>query len=107
MKQGNGQRKSIQALLFELKNYLDQFDELLNKMKDQRKPRRFRKTMLICDALDLHEEASTVFAAHHLIRCSSCIVRFEESLEEAAQAYDIPLELWLCQLNALLHSKRA
>ena len=107
MKQGNRQREILQALLLELKNYFDQLDELLCKMKEQRKPRRFRKTMLICDALDLHEGAKDIFAAHHLIRCSSCIVRFEESLEEAAQAYDIPLELWLCELNALLNVRRA
>ena len=106
MKQGNPQRESLQDLLFELKHSFDRLDDLLNTMKLQRKPRRFRKTMLIKDALELHEGAASVFASYHLIRCSSCIVRFEESLEEAAQAYDIPLEAWLLELNALLSSRR-
>ena len=60
--------------------------------------------MLINDALELHHGAASVFASYHLIRCSSCVVRFEESLEEAAQAYDIPLEEWLLKLNSLLAS---
>ncbi len=61
--------------------------------------------MLICDALELHEGAASVFASYHLPRCSSCVVRFEESLEEAAQAYDIPLEEWLAELNGLLSAR--
>ena len=105
VQQGNRPRECLQDLLFELKHSLDLFDDLLNTMKLQRRPRRFRKTMLIKDALELHEDAASVFASHHLIRCSSCIVRFEESLEEAAQAYDIPLETWLWELNALLDPK--
>ncbi|MBM76782.1 MAG: hypothetical protein CMK59_15355 [Proteobacteria bacterium] len=105
MKQGNPQRDNIQALTLDLKAMVDQLEYLLQVFNQQRKPKRFRRTMLICDALELHEGAAGVFASYHLPRCSSCVVRFEESLEEAAQAYDIPLEKWLTELNGLLSSR--
>ena len=40
-----------------------------------------------------------VFAHRHLPNCDSCAVRFDESLEEAAEAYQIPLIEWLLALN--------
>jgi hybrid cluster-associated redox disulfide protein len=49
-----------------------------------------------------HPAAPAIFARHHLPGCDSCAVRFDETLEEAASAYDLDLDLLLEELNSLL-----
>ena len=46
--------------------------------------------------------AQSVFEEFHLNACANCSVRFDESLAEAAEAYEISLELWLMKLNTYL-----
>ena len=57
------------------------------------------KDTLIHHAWSSSEMAPIVFAHRHLPSCDSCAVRFDESLEEAAEAYQIPLVEWLLALN--------
>lgn len=62
----------------------------------------FSADMTIDQAWRRHPGAGAVFALHHLPACPSCAVRFDETLEEAADAYGLPLPALLAQLNALL-----
>jgi len=57
--------------------------------------------MTIEEAWTAHPEAPTVFAQYHLPGCDGCAVRFEERLEEAAEAYGIELDAFLRDLNQL------
>lgn len=53
-----------------------------------------------------HPRAREVLAEHHLPACDRCAVRFDETLAEAAEAYALPLDLLLDQLNALLPERQ-
>ena len=62
----------------------------------------FRPDMTIDQAWNHHPDAPDVFARHHLPACNSCAVRFDETLEEAADAYGLKIETLLKELNTLL-----
>ncbi len=51
--------------------------------------------------LRLHPGARAVLAARHLPDCTGCAVRFDETLAEAAEAYELDLEALLRDLRAL------
>jgi hypothetical protein len=57
--------------------------------------------MTIDQAWHAHRGAPAVFAAHHLPACDGCSVRFDERLDEAAEAYGIDIDAFVSQLNAL------
>ena len=61
----------------------------------------FSAEMTIDDAWNNHPKASEIFQRYHLPSCSGCSVRFDETIAEATEAYGIPLEDFLCALNAL------
>ena len=102
MKKGHLQWKSLQDLILEIDKSLGLLNVKIKQFEHQRKPKKFSPNMLINEALQLHEEAASVFSTYHLPNCSMCVVRFEETLAEAAQAYDLPLIEWLEDLNHLL-----
>jgi hypothetical protein len=91
-----------QPLFYALQLEVNDFSELILAFQQRRKPRRFSKKMTIQQALQFHPEAKNVFEDHGLPRCSKCSVRFEETLQEAADVYDINLSVWLFDLNRLL-----
>ena len=62
----------------------------------------FSPQMTVDQAWRRHPAAGQVFARHHLPGCQSCAVRFDETIAEAADAYGLPLDALLTQLNALL-----
>lgn len=62
----------------------------------------FHADMTIAQALGRHPSAQRVFAAHHLPACDGCAVRFDETLAEAAAAYNLDLSGLLARLNDLL-----
>ena len=62
----------------------------------------YRSDMRIHAAWMRHPGAPAVFARHHLPVCDRCVVRFDESIGEAAAAYGLDLEALLGELNALL-----
>ena len=62
----------------------------------------FHAEMTIEDAWKNHPEAPLVFRDFHLPACDGCAVRFEETLREAASAYELDLEAFLAALNALI-----
>ena len=57
------------------------------------------KKTLIHNAWNASSMAPLIFARYHLPHCDSCAVRFDESLAEASEAYQIPLDRWLMALN--------
>ena len=93
-----------QPLFYALQLEVNDFSELILAFQQRRKPRRFSSKMTIEQALQFHPKAKNVFEDHGLPRCNKCSVRFEETLKEAADVYDITLSVWLSDLNRLLHS---
>ncbi len=61
----------------------------------------FTAQMTIDEAWNNHPQAPEVFRQFHLPSCSGCSVRFDERISEAAHAYEIELEDFLCALNTL------
>lgn len=57
------------------------------------------KETLIVHAWESSAMAPDIFSDFHLPNCNQCAVRYDESLEEAAHAYQIPLNIWLISLN--------
>lgn len=55
----------------------------------------------VADALQIHPKARWVFAAYQIGGCNGCARAPEETLEQVAQGYGLPLERLLADLNAL------
>lgn len=75
--------------------------------QEQRAPeptRQFVPEMTVGGALALHPAAKWVFASYHIGGCSHCAMSDEETLEQVAVAYDLPLERLIRDLNSLLFS---
>jgi hybrid cluster-associated redox disulfide protein len=81
---------------------IEVFSEILGDFHNKRKPNRFTSKMTIEQALQFHPDAKKIFQKFGLPRCNKCTVRFEETLEEAAEAYDIDLSNWISNLNQLI-----
>jgi hybrid cluster-associated redox disulfide protein len=64
----------------------------------------FESGTIVADALAMHPKARWVFAAYHLGGCNQCNLAQEETLEQVAEGYRIPLEKLLADLNALRES---
>jgi len=64
--------------------------------------RPFSGTTTVHRAWARHPGVRGVFAQYHLLACPDCPVGADETLEEAARGYRIPLSVLLGQLNALL-----
>jgi hypothetical protein len=56
---------------------------------------------IVADALAMHPKARWVFAAWHLGGCNSCSRVGEETLEQVAEGYGLPLDRFLRDLNSL------
>jgi hypothetical protein len=61
----------------------------------------FEPHTLVSDALALHPKARWVFAAYHIGGCRACERAADETLEEVATGYGIPLDRLLRDLNGL------
>ena len=53
-----------------------------------------------------HPNAKDVFSRYHLHSCHQCSVRFDETIEEAAEAYGFSREAMLVELNLLGRMKQ-
>lgn len=62
----------------------------------------FTAETVVATALEMHPKVRWVFAAWHLGGCNGCSRASDETLEEVAEGYRIPLEDLLRDLNALL-----
>ena len=62
----------------------------------------FESRTVVADALAMHPKVRWVFAAYHLGGCNACNLAHEETLEQLAQGYGIPLEKLLEDLNSLM-----
>lgn len=62
----------------------------------------FSDTLTMDQVLRRHPAAAAVLAQHHLPACGGCAVRFDETLAEAAEAYELDLTLLLQDLRRLL-----
>ena len=66
----------------------------------------FESRTIDADALAMHPKARWVFAARHLGGCNACNLAHEETLEQVAEGYRIPLENLLRDLNSLIDQNR-
>ena len=64
----------------------------------------FDSQTVVAEALAMHPKARWVFAAYHLGGCNACHLAEEETLEQVALGYRIPLEGLLRDLNSLLET---
>ena len=62
----------------------------------------FESATIVADALAMHPKARWVFAAYHVGGCNGCTLASEETLEELARGYGLPLDGLLRDLNSLL-----
>lgn len=61
----------------------------------------FEPQTVVADALARHPKARWVFAAYHVGGCSGCHRATDETLQELAEGYRIPLQEFLRDLNSL------
>jgi hybrid cluster-associated redox disulfide protein len=64
----------------------------------------FVPQMTVRQALALHPTVKWVLAAYQIGGCSHCAMSEEETLEQVATGYRLPLEKLINDLNALLPS---
>lgn len=64
----------------------------------------FVPQMTVGEALALHPSVKWVFAAYHIGGCSHCAMSEEETLEQLAVGYQLPLDRLIHDLNSLLSS---
>jgi hypothetical protein len=57
------------------------------------------KNTHIHQAWESSKMAPLIFSDFHLPNCDQCAVRYDESLAEAAEAYQLPLNIWMVSLN--------
>lgn len=62
----------------------------------------FQPETVVADALAQHPKVRWVFAAWHLGGCRECDRASDETLQQLAEGYRIPLDRFLADLNALL-----
>ena len=105
MTMNNNHKFQWYTLFHSLKIDVENFSELLRIFQNKRKLSRFHPKMTIEQALDVHPHCKEIFEQFGLPRCHKCMVRFEETLQEASEAYDIDLSKWLAALNQLLREK--
>ena len=102
MTMNNNHKFQWYTLFHSLQIDVENFSELINVFQNKRKSNRFHPKMTIEQALDVHPHSKKIFEQFGLPRCNKCTVRFEETLQEASEAYDIDLPKWLAALNQLL-----
>jgi hypothetical protein len=61
--------------------------------------------MTVSEAMRLHPSARWIFAAWNLGSCSHCATATEETLEQLAVSYSLPLEKLLDDLNCLVDGR--
>lgn len=65
---------------------------------------QFTKEMTVGQAMSLHPNARWVFASYHLGGCSHCAISNEETIEQVAEGYGVPLDKLVDDLNSLLQA---
>ena len=91
-----------QARLNELENTVQkEVRSLRADVKRQPGAVGFDPTMRIGDAIANDPRVRDVFAQFHLGGCSACAVNEEETIEQAAMRYGVPLEQLLAALETL------
>ena len=83
-----------------------QLEELNSRIHRMENPDPIRASDTIDRAWHSHPNASAVFAGYHLHACHQCAVRFDETIQEAALAYDFSEEAMLVELNLLLRGEK-
>lgn len=63
---------------------------------------KFTKEMTVGEAMTTHPNARWVFASYHLGGCSHCAISNEETIEQVAEGYGVPLDKLIDDLNSLL-----
>jgi hybrid cluster-associated redox disulfide protein len=65
--------------------------------------RMYTRDMVISDVLTSHEGAAAVFERHSL-GCTACLAAEMETLSSVATMHDIPVDVLLDDLNALVRN---
>jgi hybrid cluster-associated redox disulfide protein len=73
-----------------------------NEAATQTEGRQFDKDMTVGEAMATHPNARWVFASYHLGGCSHCAISNEETIEQVAEGYGVPLDKLIEDLNSLL-----
>jgi len=81
-----------------LKNEVHRLQEVIEHLGV---PKPVKGTDTIETAWCIHEKAKEVFSRYHLNSCHQCSVRFDETIQEAADAYGFSEEAILVELNLL------
>ena len=102
VKHRRGQITQCQVLLHQMQEEIKQLQQKLERME---KPLPIRGSDTIDRAWHSHPKAKEVFAGYHLHACHKCSVRFDETIQEAAAAYDFSEEAMLVELNRLQREK--
>ena len=101
----NHQTTSNWRFVFQtLQNEIQLWKQNLAELQAKRTNLYFTPHMTIEQAIQLHPQAYSVLQNFGFPKCKKCSVRFEESLQEASDAYDVNLFKLLSSLNQLLHA---
>jgi hybrid cluster-associated redox disulfide protein len=73
-----------------------------NAVETAEKARRFTQDMTVGAAMALHPNTRWVFASYHLGGCSHCAISMEETIEQVAEGYGVPIDKLMADLNSLL-----
>ena len=85
---------------------LQLWNKALIELQTKRTSLYFKPNMTIEQAIQFHPQAYVVLQKFGFPKCKKCSVRFEESLQEASDAYDINLHQVLFSLNQLLQKTK-
>lgn len=96
-----GQTRHLSGTIKRNESRLNRLEEQLERTESVLKRPSFEASMTMDQAWNRHPGAPLIFAQHHLPACNDCAVRFDETLAEAAEAYQLDLDALLLQLNAL------
>ena len=85
-----------------IQNEINLWSKAIVALESKRILRSFTSNMTIEQTLLLHPASYIVLQKFGFPNCKNCSVRFDETLQEASEAYDINLNQMLSSLNQLL-----
>ncbi|MDP6933026.1 MAG: hypothetical protein QGG40_08910 [Myxococcota bacterium] len=93
---------SLSADITSLEHSTEATRARIDALSIRRQNRQFRAEETIDAIWRRHPGVGELFEEHGLPSCNHCAVRFDETLREAAEAYQVDLDRLLRKLNGLL-----
>ncbi len=99
-----GRTAPLHSRLLALTTRVEGLHQALSTIEDQVRlaTAPFSTDLTIDQILSRHPGAAAVLRRHQLPDCTRCAVRMDETLEEAAEAYDLDADAILVSLQSLL-----